>query len=62
LKASGRLGSYLPFSMALTVCRETPSRSAKIGETFELKIEEVFQPNEDLETKALASSSRTKLR
>jgi putative transcriptional regulator len=34
----------------------------KIGETFELKIEEVFQPNEDLETKALASSSRTKLR
>ena len=34
----------------------------KIGETFGLKIEEVFQPNEDLETKALASSSRAKLR
>src|SRR5690606_4997479 len=29
LKASGRLGSYLPFSRALTVCRETCSRSAR---------------------------------
>ena len=28
LKASGRLGSYFSVSMALMVCRETPSRSA----------------------------------
>jgi hypothetical protein len=29
LKASGRLGSYFSVSMALTVCRETPSLSAR---------------------------------
>ena len=29
LNASGRLGSYLPVSKALTVCRETSSRSAR---------------------------------
>lgn len=29
LKANGRLGSYLPVSIAFTVCRETPSFSAK---------------------------------
>jgi hypothetical protein len=26
--ASGRLGSYLPFSIAFAVCHETPSRCA----------------------------------
>ena len=26
-KASGKLGSYLPFSIEITVCRDTPSRS-----------------------------------
>src|SRR5690606_5121646 len=29
LKAKGRLGSYLPVSMAFTVCRDTSSRSAR---------------------------------
>ncbi len=31
LTATGRLGSNLPFSIALTVCRETLNFSAKVG-------------------------------